>query len=255
MKKLIVTADDYGFTKSINEGIIRAATKGIVTDIAVMVLTDQEDLDHGVSLLKKHKLTSIGLHTSLFPWGKTNRPQRKDFIKFFRNATDEEIRSKALNEIKTFEQIFGQPPQFIAPQFNMHGNLRLLKILAEYANERDIPMRIPWAVLTQDELEDNNYAARVYLKRLNVKMTDHLFAHILGSNAALIQEKFLKELKSVKDGETTELLLHPGYFDEDILGGSSLNYERSRDIAIALNKDFRKNISELGYTFSHYQDL
>lgn len=48
MKKLIVTADDYGYTKAINEGIIRAVTEGIVTDIALMVLTDPEDLEHGL---------------------------------------------------------------------------------------------------------------------------------------------------------------------------------------------------------------
>jgi len=36
MKQLIVTADDYGYTKAINEGIIKSATEGIVTDIAMM---------------------------------------------------------------------------------------------------------------------------------------------------------------------------------------------------------------------------
>lgn len=255
MKKLIVTADDYGFTKSVNEGIVRAATEGIVTDIAVMVLTDQEDFEHGLKLLEKHQLTEIGLHTSLFPWAKSHRPQRQDFIEFFKSASDKEIKENALSEIQTFEKYFGHPPKFVAPQFNMHGNLRLLKILASYANDHKIPMRTPWEILTQDEIEDNNYAGRVYLQRLGVKMPTHLFAHILGSNYSLIKERFLTNLQSVQDGESTEIIFHPAYFDLDILKGSSLNYERTRDLSFALDKEFRQQILDLGFTFSNYSQL
>jgi hypothetical protein len=255
MKKLIVTADDFGFTKSVNDGIIRAATEGIVTDIAVMVLTDQEDLAHGLKLLKKHNITEVGLHTSLFPWGKTNRPRRQDFIEFFKNASDQEIKEKALREIKVFESFFGHVPRFIAPQFNMHGNLRLLKILAEYATEHGIPMRIPWSVLTQNEIEDNNYAAKVYLRRLGVKMPTHLFAHILGSNLSLIQDKFIEDFSQVNDNESAEILFHPGYFDQDILKGSSLNYERARDLALTIYPQFKEKILSLGFTFTHFKEL
>jgi predicted glycoside hydrolase/deacetylase ChbG (UPF0249 family) len=255
MKKLIVTADDYGFTKSVNEGIIRAATQGIVTDIAVMVLTDQEDLDHGLKLLNKHHLTEVGLHTSLFPWSKTNRPRRQDFIEFFKSATDKEIEHKALDELKVFEKIFGYKPRFIAPQFNMHGNLRLLKVLAEYSTSHGIPMRVPWSILTQDEIEDNNYAAKVYLRRLGVKMPTHLYAHILGSNLSKITDSFISNLKQVKDGESCEILLHPGYFDLDILKGSSLNYERTRDLKLSMDQAFQQTILSQGFSFSHFRDL
>jgi len=147
MKKLIVTADDYGYTKSINEGIVRAATEGIVTDIAVMVLTDPEDLDHGLELLKQNNLTEVGLHTSLFPWSKTKRPGRPEFIEFFKNASDQEIADKAMTEIKTFENFFGHKPKFISPQFNMHGNLRFMKVIADYVVANNIPMRIPRALI------------------------------------------------------------------------------------------------------------
>lgn len=255
MKKLIITADDYGFTKSINDGIVRAVVDGMITDIAVQVLTDEEDLQHGLSLLRKHHLTEVGLHTSLFHWGKTNRPKRQDFINFFQHATDAEIYEKAHAEIQIFENLFKSKPKFIAPQFNMHGNLRLLKVLADYAVNYNIPMRIPWSVLTQDELENNNYAAQVYLKRLGVHMTDHLFAHMLGSNANQIEKQFLNELATVTDGQTTEILFHPGYFDHDVLHGSSLNYERPRDLDIATNTNFRQSIIKLGFQFGHFSDL
>lgn len=255
MKKLIVVADDYGWTKSVNEGIIRSYKEGIVTDIAMMVLTDQEDLDHGLQLLKENNISNVGLHTCLFKWGKTKRPNRDTFIEFFHSASDDEIEKVVMKEIKIFEDLLGKKPDFIAPQYNMHGNFRLLKILSKYVIANNIPMRIPRAVLTSDEISDNNYSAEVYLDRLNVKMTDHLFAHILGSNATQISQEFLTELKSVKDGETTELLLHPGYNDQSVLESSSLNYERARDLSITLSQEFKNDISDLGFTYSSYKDL
>lgn len=255
MRRLVVTADDYGYTKAINEGIVRAAKEGIVTDIAVMVLTDQSDLAHGLSLLKSHGLSEVGLHTSLFPWSKTNRPQRADFIDFFKHGSDEDLRSKAMAEIAQFERIFGHPPKFISPQFNMHGNLRLLKVMAEYVVSRNIPMRIPRALIESEEVSDNNYSAEVYLKRLGVKMTDHLFAHILGADANKIKATFLSELKSVNDGQSVEIILHPGYHDQDTLESSSLNFERSRDLAIALDQNFKEKILQLDYQFTHLSQI
>ena len=255
MKKLVVTADDFGWTKSTNDGIIRAVKEGIVTDIAVMVLADPEDVDHGLELLQSNNITEIGLHTCLFKWGKIDRPHRQDFIKFFKNASDTEIEDVVIGEIEVYKKLIGKNPNFISPQFNMHGNLRLLKVLAKYAVDNNIPMRIPRAVLTGDEISDQNYASEIYLKRLGVKMTNHLFAHILGSYSVQIMDNFIDDLKTVSDGQTTEILFHPGYCDSDSLECSSLNFERARDLSIILDKNFKKRITDLGFIFSHMSDL
>jgi len=255
MKKLIVTADDFGWTKSTNDGIIRAVKEGMVTDIAVMVLADPQDVDHGLKLLRDNKITEIGLHTCLFKWGKTERPHRQDFINFFKSASDAEIEDVVLSEIEVYKKLLGVNPKFISPQFNMHGNLRLLKVLAKYTVDNNIPMRIPRAVLTSDEITDQNYASEIYLKRLKVKMTNHLFAHILGSYSTEIINNFIGDLKTVVDGETTELVFHPGYCDQDALESSSLNFERARDLSILKNPDFKQQIVDLGFTFSHMSDL
>lgn len=255
MKKLVVTADDFGWTKSVNNGIIRSVKEGIVTDIAVMVLTDPEDFEHGQKLLSQNNLTSIGLHTSLFKWSKSVRPHRNDIINFFKDASDSEIEDVALSEIEVFKKSFGTIPCFISPQYNMHGNLRLLKVLAKYAIDNHIPMRIPRSTLTSDEVDDLNYAAEIYLKRSNVGMTNHLFAHILGSSATVIISDFITDLSSVPEGESVEIIFHPGYNDIDTLESSSLNYERARDLAVTLNVEFKQKILDLGFTFTHMSQL
>ncbi len=255
MKKIVVTADDFGWTKGVNEGIVRSVKEGIVTDIAMMVLTDHENCKHAVSLIEKNKLSHIGLHTCLFPWTKNFRPRRSDYIEFFKMATDGQIEEKVMKEIEVFEKLIGKKPDFISPQFNMHGNLRLLKTVAKYAVENDIPVRIPRAVLVGDEITDKNYSAEIFLKRLGIKMTDHLLAHILGSSVTKITGMFESELTEIKEGESVELLLHPGYHDREIFEDSSLNYERTRDLVISLDPVFKDKILKMGFIFGHMSEI
>lgn len=59
MKYLIVNADDFGYSYSINKGIIEAYTNGIVTSISVMV---DAIAAHEAKDLTKFPDLSIGLH-------------------------------------------------------------------------------------------------------------------------------------------------------------------------------------------------
>jgi len=63
MKKLIVNADDFGRSALINQGIIEAHQKGIVTSASLM--TDREGFDEGVRLAKANPKLGIGLHLDL----------------------------------------------------------------------------------------------------------------------------------------------------------------------------------------------
>ncbi len=63
MKKLIVNADDFGRSSAINQGIIEAYQKGIVTSASLM--TDREGLDEAVRLAKTNPRLGVGLHLDL----------------------------------------------------------------------------------------------------------------------------------------------------------------------------------------------
>jgi predicted glycoside hydrolase/deacetylase ChbG (UPF0249 family) len=63
LKKLVVNADDFGRSSPINQGIIEAHQKGIVTSASLM--TDREGFEEAVRLAKAHPRLGIGLHLDL----------------------------------------------------------------------------------------------------------------------------------------------------------------------------------------------
>lgn len=63
MKRLIVNADDFGLTRGINRGIVRAFTDGIVTSASLLVSADA--FEEAVALARQHSGLDVGLHLAL----------------------------------------------------------------------------------------------------------------------------------------------------------------------------------------------
>ena len=60
MKRLIVNADDFGFTRDVNAGIVEAHTKGILT--ATTLMANGDAFDDAVRLAGEHPTLDIGVH-------------------------------------------------------------------------------------------------------------------------------------------------------------------------------------------------
>jgi len=63
MRRLIINADDLGLTPGCNAGIVRALTRGIVSDTTIMINTDFAK--DAVEMVKDHGIGRIGLHLNL----------------------------------------------------------------------------------------------------------------------------------------------------------------------------------------------
>lgn len=63
MKSLIVNADDFGFTRDVNEGIVEAHTRGILT--ATTLMANGQAFEHAVELSRAHPGLDIGCHLVL----------------------------------------------------------------------------------------------------------------------------------------------------------------------------------------------
>jgi chitin disaccharide deacetylase len=62
-RRLIVNADDFGRSASINEAVIRAHREGILTTASLMV--NEPAFDEAVALAREHPTLGVGLHLTL----------------------------------------------------------------------------------------------------------------------------------------------------------------------------------------------
>ena len=63
MKQLIVNADDFGFTRDVNEGIVKCYRNGILTATTLMAVGPA--FDDAVRLTKENPRLDIGCHLVL----------------------------------------------------------------------------------------------------------------------------------------------------------------------------------------------
>ena len=108
---LIITADDYGYARGYNRGILRAADAGAVDAVSAMVgrrwCEPEPLLDAGVE---------IGLHLEL--------------------PGDD-----PLAQLERFEGVFGRPPAFLDGHNHCHAGAAAAGAIAGLAAERGMPVR------------------------------------------------------------------------------------------------------------------
>lgn len=117
-RHLIVNADDFGYSFSVNKGIIKAHTDGIVTSTSVMV--DAIAANEAVNLTQFPKL-SIGLHFEL---------------KEVKN-----VQTELERQIDKFVTIVGALPDHIDTHKKHTTDDGIKYVLNEYTKQHNVPVR------------------------------------------------------------------------------------------------------------------
>jgi predicted glycoside hydrolase/deacetylase ChbG (UPF0249 family) len=115
---LIVNADDFGYSYSVNKGIIEAHTNGIVTSTSVMV---DAIAAHEAKELTKYPDLSIGLHFEL--------KEIKD------------VQAELDRQIEKFVSIVGVKPDHIDTHKKHTTEPGIKEVLQAYARQNNVPIR------------------------------------------------------------------------------------------------------------------
>lgn len=121
MKYLIVNADDFGYSKGINKGIIEAHKNGIVTSTSLMV--DEVAADEA-SDLKNYQNLSVGLH----------------FVAL--GVEPGNLWSELQRQLAKFQDIVGKTPDHIDTHKirpNVDSDIR--SVIERYVEQRRMPVR------------------------------------------------------------------------------------------------------------------
>ena len=194
-KRIIVNADDFGYRKDINKGIIYAHKNGIVTNTSV--LTERDAFEDAVSLAKENPGLKNGLHIDLDTFVDINR----DVIGVASVSSFQVTKpdkQKILNSMNMQIDKFlnsGLKLSHLDGHHHAHMHPEIFPLVAQKAKELNVPVRFfEWFY------DDFNLAQQMkqILLDLNVKFCPHFINGWYWGN---VDEDF----------QLAELMTHPGF--------------------------------------------
>ncbi len=137
MKRLIVTADDFGFDAQVNAAVVQAFQQGILRFASLMV--DFPGAADAVALAKANPGLGVGLHVVLCEDEPEKWGARYFFVPRHRRSIEPKIRA----QIEKFLS-FGLKPTHADGHINIQAHPVIFPILARLAREYGIPrLRLP----------------------------------------------------------------------------------------------------------------
>lgn len=238
MTKLIIRADDLGFTEATNYGVLKTIQDGVVT--AAGMMPNMPAAVHGFELIKKFEHISVGQHTNIVVGKPCANPadipslldSEGHFIKskvYRASPRDFVVLEEAVIEIEAqlikFIEIAGKAPDYFEAHAVQSTNFdRAMKTVADRHHLLFVPFlaeeingrKIKFANFPKMN-EQNIYDPIQYITQNEMD--------ILGSEIAIA-------------------VFHPGYVDEDILRWSSYNMVRPKDVEALTSEKVKQWIKE-----------
>lgn len=135
---LIVNADDFGQSGGVNQGIVAAHERGIVTSTSLMVRWDAAS--SAAAYAKAHPKLSVGLHVDLGEWA-----YRDDtWIPLYQVVPLDEpvaVEDEIGRQLTAFRHLVGREPTHLNSHQHAHREEPVRSIMLGLARDLGIPLR------------------------------------------------------------------------------------------------------------------
>lgn len=242
MKRLVVTADDFGLSSGVVSGIVRAHEHGIVTTTSLMV--NAPAAEAAFVEARRRPSLATGLHFVLtfgLPVGPaeplarlldaTGRFRRNDSGVHGR-ARPDEVRDELRAQLRRFEERVGRPPTHLDGHHHVHLHPGILRVVIEEAGRLSIPVR------------STDPAVRERLRLERIRTTDAFVDRFFGAGS-VGEEKLVDILDSLADG-VTELMCHPAAEDEELTSLSGYAEPRVAELGALISRTVRDAVARNG---------
>lgn len=232
---LIVNADDFGWTRDVNEGIVHAHRNGILT--ATTMMAGGFAFDHAAGLARETPSLDIGVHLTLVQTTSVvnGRPFPKDLAGL--------LRALASRSIDVYSELAGQVRKIIAAgitptHLDTHKHTHVLPPVASALARIVREFGIRWVRKPFDFGLTGGLAARLMrtqhsglqrkLRKAGAVSTDYFAGFALTGH--LDEARLLQLIDELPEG-TTELMCHPGFCRAE-LRASPTRLMESREIEL-----------------------
>jgi chitin disaccharide deacetylase len=215
MRRLIVNADDFGFAAGVNEGIVEAHARGILTSTSLMV--GRPAAGDAARLAREHPALSIGLHYE------EDGPE-----------IDEPGHAACTfaAQLARFRELTGMEPTHVDSHHHVH--MTRMSTFAPLVAPLGVPLRGDGCVQYLGDFYAQSRRGVVELDR--------------------VRSPFLLELLSAADAtaEFVELGCHPARVTDDLQ--SSYAGEREVELATLTEPALAAQVERLGFALASYHD-
>ncbi|HLG17956.1 MAG TPA: ChbG/HpnK family deacetylase [Blastocatellia bacterium] len=290
MRRLIINADDFGFTRSVNAGIVRAFREGIVT--STTILANGDAFEDAAEYARTNPGLGVGCHLSLVGGRPVAPPAdvpslvdergmmpgslARLMIELARGVVrNDDIERELGAQIQRVIDA-GISPTHLDTHKHSHVHPRVMAALARVANQFGIKcVRNPFepvkslmitgprarvtgrVFINQWAMGASASVVAPRIKRLararGLVLPDHFRGVAL--TGLLDGEAMRKIIKSLAPG-TTELMCHPGAYDADLERSQTrLKRQRESELDALLDPALRRLIEDEGVTLISYREL
>lgn len=255
MKHLIINADDLGYSKAVNLGIMESHINGVLTSTTLMA--NMPGVDHAVSLLKDMPNLCVGAHLTL-TCGKPMLGEKVSTLikenEYFFKLEDVENKVVQMDISEIYEEWKTQIRYLLKKGVNLshidsHHHVHtfkeheeMIKVLSE---EFNLPVRNCNNVLENKirflDLCNYNPIRNMEEKYENVRI-----------ECFKVIEKIIK--KNIQY-ENTEAMCHPAFLDSYLLENSSFNIARIREVDILCDQLMRDLINKYEIKLCNYKNI
>ena len=137
MRYLIVNADDFGYSRSINRGILEAHDEGIVTSASLMV--ERPGAAEGAEEARKRPQLDLGLHVEIDRWRVTRLPRQGAARSAA--AVVRRVDADLQRQIERFRLLVGRDPSHLDSHQHRHRAEHVRPAFQRLADELGIPLR------------------------------------------------------------------------------------------------------------------
>ena len=248
MNKILVRADDLGYSEAFNYGLARAVKSGIVRSVGVM--TNMEWAEHGVRLLDGTDVT-FTVHANICQ----GKP-----------LTDPALIPSLVGEngeFKDKELYRGAKEDFVVLEE------AVLEVEAQYLRLAELTGRKPYMVEAH-AVPSNNFMKAIVLVAQKYGVEHMKFGPkgpMIGSTTMKFSmdsgnpdynpfESFKKAASQpMAEDEAALMVLHPGFVDEYVLTTSYITTQRALEVAFAVNPEVPQWCEENDVKLLTYADL
>lgn len=240
--KVIINADDFGYSPGVSSGILYAHQFGLVTSTTVMVNT--QFAKQGIEMAEGFPNLGMGLHFVLDIGRPVSSPAHSlidhntgDFLTgeaLIQSATKNDIKKELETQLNKLYE-WGVNVTHIDSHHHMHTHIPAAKeAVIEIARQYKLPIRSLDRSVTEKDILTNNYFIKNFYGEGNI-----------------LPSSFLQILTNLKTG-VTEIMTHPAFMDVWLKNGSSYSLPRMKELETLVDTEVQAYVKNHNIDLIHY---